>query len=124
MMQELELKAEDMEELKQVCSEVGSIDVTPDISGDLLFEQYLKIFRIVVILQVRFLKRIDDEYKLERRAALEEGNQKKFAETTSKMLGMQQKAKQGVTLAVLKHLSIEAELYDKTGRSVKDDADK
>ena len=43
-------------------------------SGNLPFDQYLKIFRIVVILQVRFLKRIDDEYKLERRAALEEQN--------------------------------------------------
>ena len=78
-----------MEELKQVCSEVGSINSTPEMSGNLAFDEYLKIFRIVVILQVRFLKRIDDEYKLERRAALEESNQKKFAETTSKMLGIQ-----------------------------------
>ena len=57
-------------------------------SGNLPFDQYLKIFKIVVILQVRFLKRIDDEYKLERRAALEAQDQKKFAETASKMLGI------------------------------------
>ena len=71
-MEALQLKPEDEEELKQVCTEVGSIEATPDMSGNLPFDQYLKIFKIVVILQVRFLKRIDDEYKLERRAALEE----------------------------------------------------
>ena len=40
------------------------------------------------------------------------------------MLGIQQKAKQGVTLATLNHLEIEPEIYDKTGRSVKDDAER
>ena len=37
------------------------------------------------------------------------------------MLGLQQKTKQGLTLATLNLLEIEPEIYDKTGRSVKDD---
>lgn len=71
MMEELKLEPDQQEELKEVCAEVGDVDATPDDSGDLKFDQYLKIFKIVVILQIRFLKKIDDESKLERRAALE-----------------------------------------------------
>lgn len=82
MMEEIKVNPEQKEEVDEVCDEAGEIDVTPDISGNLAFDEYLKIFRIVVILQVRFLKRIDDEYKLTRRAALESGDQKTFAENT------------------------------------------
>lgn len=89
MMEEIKVNPEQTEEVKEVCKEAGEIDSTPDLEGLLAFDEYLKIFRIVVILQVRFLKRIDDEHKLERRAALEVGDQKKFAETASKMLGIQ-----------------------------------
>lgn len=64
MMEELKLKPEEIEELKEVSTEVGSVDGTPNMDGNLKFDEYLKIFRIVVILQVRFLKRIDDEHKL------------------------------------------------------------
>ena len=124
MMEEIKVNPEQTEEVKEVCKEAGEIDSTPDLEGLLAFDEYLKIFRIVVILQVRFLKRIDDEHKLERRAALEVGDQKKFAETASKMLGIQQKAKQGVTLCVLQQLDIPAEIYDKTGRSVKESPEK
>ena len=88
-MEELKVKPEEEEEVKEVCAEVGSIDSTPDIAGLLNFDEYLKIFKVIVTLQVRFLKRIDDEHKLQRRAALEANDQKTFAETTSKMLGTQ-----------------------------------
>lgn len=92
-MEEVKVNPEQEEEVKEVLKEVGEVDATPSLDGNLEFEEYLKIFRAVVILQVRFLKRIDDEHKIVRRSALESGDQKTFAETTSKMLGLQQKAK-------------------------------
>jgi len=82
MMEEIKLSPEQRVEVDEVCDSVGDIDVTPDLQGNLAFDEYLKVFRIVVVLQVRFLKRIDDEHKLTRRAALQSGDQKTFAETT------------------------------------------
>ena len=50
MMEELKVKPEEEEEVKEVCAEVGSIDSTPDITGLLKFDEYLKIFKVIVTL--------------------------------------------------------------------------
>ena len=57
-------------EVDQLCDAAGQIDTTPDLEGNLAFDAYLKVFRIIVALQVRCNKRIDDQHKLTRRAAL------------------------------------------------------
>ena len=50
----------------------------------LKFEEYLKIFSIIVLCQIRFAKRIEDENKDNRRALLQTGNRQQFAMVTTK----------------------------------------
>lgn len=74
----------DIEEVKKVCEEKGPVDITPDADGMLKFEEYLKIFSIIVLCQIRFAKRIEDENKDNRRALLQTGNRQQFAMVTTK----------------------------------------
>ena len=40
------------------------------LNGSMKFEEYLKIFGVLVRLQIRFFKRNDDKHKEQRKAAL------------------------------------------------------
>lgn len=82
MMEELQLSDAQREQVSKMCSEAGQVCVNLDADGLLDFEQYFAIFRIIVRLQVRFAKLIDDEFKAERRAALAAKNMQQFSQTT------------------------------------------
>lgn len=90
MMQEekkkLALEPADMEIVTKSCEEAGELDLTPDLTGTMKFESYLKIFEVVVRLQVSMLKKIEDEAKEERKTYLESKEQQKFATCCVKMM--------------------------------------
>ena len=50
MMANRSFRPEEEEELKRVCSEVGSVDATPDADGVLVFAEYLKVFQAIAII--------------------------------------------------------------------------
>lgn len=106
--------------IKQVCADMGDIDATPGINGQMNWEEYIKVFKCVVQCQIKFSKKIDEECKADRLAALDSGDKQAYAKACQMMIMNQQKAKQGATLGVLAELKIEPELYDKTGRASKD----
>ena len=120
----LKVSDEEEVEVKQVCNDVGDIDITPGMDGLLDFDEYLKVFTALVTLQIRFCTRLDEAHRGERRAALAAGNQQGFAQSGTKVLGLQAKAKQAVTLAALAELKIEPELYAKSGNQAKGASDR
>ena len=46
----LKVSDEEEKEVKQVCKDIGDIDITPGMDGCLNFDEYLKIFSVVVTL--------------------------------------------------------------------------
>ena len=66
----MKLNPEDQQEVETVFQEAGPIDVSVGLGGAMKFEEYLKIFSILVRLQIRFFKRNDDKYKEQRQGAL------------------------------------------------------
>ena len=70
----LKVSDEEEVEVKQVCKEAGDIDITPSMDECLNFDEYLKIFSIIVALQIRFCSRLDKASRDERRAILAAGD--------------------------------------------------
>lgn len=120
MKESLKLQGEELDEVKALITAAGPIDVTPDMYGVIPFEQYLKIFSVVVTMQVRKVARHENENKEERRALLESGDQQKFAVSVTKGIQEQAKAKQQVLVTVLSELAIEEESYMRCGKALKD----
>ena len=49
--------------------------MTVGLNGAMKFDEYLKIFGVLVRLQIRFFKRNDDKHKEQRKAALKSPDQ-------------------------------------------------
>lgn len=82
----MQLQGEDAETVKKACEELGEIDLSTDLTGTISFESYLKIFELIVKLQVGILHDIEQKAKEERRPFLENGDQQKYATTCMTML--------------------------------------
>lgn len=65
------LEGEDLEIVKQACAEVGSLKASFDLQGLMDFDTYMKIFVVIVKLQVTLLKKVEDSAKTERATHLE-----------------------------------------------------
>lgn len=66
------LGEEDMVTVKAACEELGEIgDISTDLSGMMDFDIYVKIFVVIVKLQVTILKTVEDKAKAERMVHLE-----------------------------------------------------
>ena len=50
--------------------EAGPIDITPTVSGVIEIEEYMKIFKVMIGLQIVFMNRVDEDFKAQRKAAL------------------------------------------------------
>lgn len=75
MQAQLKINEEEKKEVQKACEEAESIDLTPDAkSGHLVFSEYLKVFSIVLTLQVRLSLRVDEAHRQKRRALLAAGN--------------------------------------------------
>jgi len=98
-----------------MCESSVPVDGTPELSGLLAFDEYLKLFKLICTLQIRFSLQIQEDNKVARRAALAEDDKQAFAATTSKQIDLSNKIKNGVHLCVLEYYQIEPELYDRTG---------
>lgn len=110
----------ELEEIKALIAEAGAIDLAPDMYGMLPFEEYLKLFSIIVTMQVRMVSRIENANKEERRQLLDAGEQQKFAVSVTKSIQEQGKAKQQVMISVLDEVGCEEELYMRCGKALKD----
>lgn len=71
-------------QLREMCEASVPVVGTPDINGLLAFEEYLKLFKLIVTLQIRFGLQIQEENKNVRRQALKNDDKVTFATTTSK----------------------------------------
>ena len=80
------------------------------------FDEYLKVFKIIVALQVRFTIEINEDKRDERQDALENEDKAKFASLTSTQLELTNKTKGGVVMKVLDFFKIDPNLYNRTGR--------
>ena len=43
--------------------EAGPIDITPTVSGVIEIEEYMKIFKVMIGLQIVFMNRVDEDFK-------------------------------------------------------------
>jgi len=77
--QSMKLNSGMQKELKEFCDTV-TVDASVGIDGFLGFEDFLKLWKIVVALQVRFSLKHDDGVKILRRAALAKKDTQSFAE--------------------------------------------
>ena len=50
--EEMKLPAEDLVFVKEVCDEIGTVDSSPDITGSMAYDEYVKIFTAVIKVQV------------------------------------------------------------------------
>lgn len=79
--------------IKEVCADMGTIDAAPGINGQMNWEEYIKVFRCVVSCQIKFSKKIEEDCKEERLAALDSGDKQAYAKACQMMIMNQQKAK-------------------------------
>lgn len=114
--QSLKLTEEQEKEVQELCKASVTVDGTPELNGLLAFEEYIKLFSLIVTLQIRFTIQISEENKEARREALANDDKAAFAETTSKQLDLTNKTKSGVVVSVLDYFNIESELYERSGR--------
>ena len=110
---------EEQKEIREACEAIGEVNVTPNATGKIDVNEWLKLLGVSVKLQVRFLARIEEKHRHERRSAMNEENQQKFAQSCMIMLNEQGKCKQQVMLAIFDHFSIEPEVFEKTGAEVR-----
>ena len=99
-----------------MCKASVMVDGTPELNGLLAFEEYMKLFTIIVTLQVRFSVKFSEDNKVARREALANDDKARFAEVTSKQLDLINKTRSGVVVTVLDFFNIESELYERSGR--------
>lgn len=104
-----------------MCEAAGTINGTPGLNGLIDFEEYLKLFKIIVALQLRFSLKISEDNKVLRRAAVKKDDKPGFAVTTNAQLELTNKTKNGVHMSVCEFFEIEPELYDRCGRHAHED---
>ena len=71
----LKLDPADQEEVEKAFKDAGPIDVSTGFGGAIQVQEFLKIFKLLVMLQIRFNKRHEDKYKKQRKAALKSPDQ-------------------------------------------------
>lgn len=96
--------------MKKVCEEYGAIEVREQ-NGVIDFEDYLKLFYLVVMCQIRYCHKIDMANKEARLAALEANDTVRFNQITSQMVRIQDSAKNAVCLNILDYYNVTHELY-------------
>ena len=77
---------EEQKEIREACEAIGEVNVTPNSTGKIDVNEWLKLLGVSVKLQVRFLARIEEKHRHERRVAMNEENQQKFAQSCMMML--------------------------------------
>ena len=65
---------EEQKEIAEACDALGTVNITPNATGKIDTEEWLKLLGVSVKLQVRFLARIEEKHRHERRAAMNEEN--------------------------------------------------
>ena len=74
MRKELAMTEEEQKEIREACEALGEVNVTPNSTGKIDVNEWLKLLGVSVKLQVRFLARIEEKHRHERRAAMNEDN--------------------------------------------------
>lgn len=97
-----------------VCQERGPVDLTLDEDGYLKFEEFLRIFSMVVALEIRVLRLLDNQFKPERLIALQNQDHKHFAETVATFLKLQTFIKAKIGHLVAEHLKLGHEVYERS----------
>ena len=116
--QQMQLTPEQNKELREMCEAAVTVNGEPEINGLLAFEEYLKLFKIIVTLQCRYTIQNSEASKAARRAAMANSDKNGFIQVTKKQLDQTNKTKNGVHLGVLEFFKIEPHLYDRTGELV------
>ena len=116
----MQLSEEQNKQLREMCEAASVVNGSPGLNGLLAFEEYLKLFKLIVTLQCRFTIQIGEANKAARRAALVNDDKASFATITSQQLDLINKTKNGVHMGVLEFFKIEPDLYDKTGDQAQD----
>ena len=116
--QQMQLTPEQNKELKEMCEAAVAVNGEPEINGLMAFEEYLKLFKIIVTLQCRYTIQNSEANKAARRAAMAQSDNNAFIQVTKKQLDQTNKTKNGVHLGVLEFFKIEPHLYDRTGEAV------
>ena len=114
--QELQLTEEQNKQVIEACKASPNVDSTPELNGLMAFDEYMKVFSIIVALQIRFTIEINEDNRDERQDALENDDKATFASITSKQLELVNKTKGGVTMTVLDYFKIDPQLYNRSGR--------
>ena len=84
--EEMKLSAEELVYVKEVCDEIGAVDGSPDMTGYMAYDEYVKIFTAVIKVQVALIKKIEETAREERAVHLAGGAQQAFAQSCMKML--------------------------------------
>ena len=119
MKQAMKLDEEEQKEVDALCG-AETIDATPDEAGHITADEWLKIYRIVVTLGMRFTFRREEQMRGPRRASYHNKDYREFDLAVFHMLQLQDKVRQQVNLAVLEALSIDPVLYNKSSMFLKD----
>ena len=85
---------------------MGPIDVQPGLDGAIQPLEYLKIFELLVTMQIRFMKQNDDKYKSQRLAVLKSRDQKQYHLIALKQIQEGEMMKKKLTSTVLSLLII------------------
>lgn len=88
------LGAEDMAIVEKMCEGFTNMDTSPDLSGSLNVDTFMKIFEVIVRLSVKLINKSETESKAQRRVYLENKDQQNFAQSCMMMLQESMKKKQ------------------------------
>ena len=82
--QQMQLTPEQNKELREMCEAAVAVNGEPGINGLMAFEEYLKIFKLIVTLQCRYTIQNSEANKDARRAAMAQSDNNAFIQVTKK----------------------------------------
>ena len=86
MKSELKVTPDEQKKIDDMLASAGTIDPTPDSEGLLGWAEYIKLFKVIVALQVRYSIETKNQMADARRAHLESGNKQEFAKSCQGMI--------------------------------------
>ena len=120
--QKIKLNTDLQNELEQECDSVGAINVNQDAAGIIAFEDYLKIFGLIISLRIRFNCKFDTISREQRLEYLEDASrEKEFAEEVMSLKTKMKSTDDGVSLGVMGYVKIDQKVYEKTERTYRED---
>ena len=82
----LKLDPDQLAGVEEACNAAGEINTEPNMEGILNWEDFMKVFQVIVKLQIKTAVEIQNKHKDARREALGAGDKQKFAQACSEMM--------------------------------------